>query len=363
MMCGAAVAAVALVGGVAVPAQASSADVDVFDPIQLLTMAAPDVLEKTGSVEDVTVVSPSTRSGSADVVVTKDLAAFDTGEETVTVPGSFSVTVPDSRVVAETGGLSVLDSGEGTARYVQPLNTGLGLITAISDPAATESFSVDLDVPQGTQLQALPDGTYVLRAPDQSGVGSVRAAAAFDIDGNALPTTYQWETDGILTQTVDASKASGPIVAPMYWTYGYLIKIDRMTTAQKSEAVHNSMRNNCFNCVFPVQGAPARWPAMEQHLPLYVGVPLMNFACVFNGSFAEWYGGSFYWGFDFRAAPGHIDGVGSTIAFQIIPDVNGPQRSLWVDAWVMNDLVNNDAYRVGALTKWLEFADKLSAAS
>ncbi len=66
-------------------------------------------------------------------------------------------------------------------------------------------------------------------------------------------------------------------------------------------------------------------------------------------------------GWRFFAAPSHIDGEGSVIAFALYENAFG-QNSLEVAAFVVNDFfLGNPAMELGAIWNWQNFANNLAA--
>ncbi|SDW74203.1 hypothetical protein SAMN05421504_1011392 [Amycolatopsis xylanica] len=115
----------------------------------------------------------------------------------------------------------------------------------------------------------------------------------------------------------------------------------------------------CFNCSFPIDGAPAHFPAEGEHLPLSACVlpgicmdaPVKSYKLMENGQFK---------GLRFVAEPGHFDGAGSTIEFRFGNDASG-KLVLNVQAKVVDPAVPDFVNKAVASYKWSDFADALSA--
>lgn len=261
----------------------------------------------------------------------------------------------------EQGGLTVLDAqDDAVAAYIQPLEEGVRIMTAIASPGAPESYSYELDVPAGTHLRSNSLG-YLMLGPDDEALGQLHSPWAVDADGREVPTSFQF-ADGVLTQYVDLSGAdiAYPVIADPAWTYSSVHGIINKTVAQVS-----SLLRSCFNCYFPVEGAPRPFPAVDQYLPLRVFG--QDFSCFFNYAYQESYAGQQYFGYSFRASSTHIDGVGSGISFDfdaLYPDRPISERGarLIVNGYIMNSNpggLPQAVYVAGARNTWQNFADNL----
>jgi len=119
-----------------------------------------------------------------------------------------------------------------------------------------------------------------------------------------------------------------------------------------------------FNVFFPVGNAPSSMPATNQHLPLVFG-PFgtgVNFNCYMNGQFSRQDSSARWWGFSFRAAPGHIDGIGSSIKFTFNQSLTTGATRLWVYGYIVNTNpmgLTQAAYRAGANNMWGQFAGRV----
>src|SRR5699024_5663271 len=139
--------------------------------------------------------------------------------------------------------------------------------------------------------------------------------------------------------------------------WGYVFTYD----IAKSPSTAWGDLNSCFNCEFPVAGAPASFPSYYQLLPLEVGWPgtwfVLNFHCRVAQVYTTPPG---YYAWQFNATANHIDGYGSNIIFEI--KYVGGQSKLVVDAYIVNDFwLGNDVYAGGAAWNWQNFANNLSS--
>lgn len=253
-------------------------------------------------------------------------------------------------VIGEVDGITVLEtSSELVEALVQPTSAGVRVLTVIADASAPTSYDYTFDVPVGTTLTASDQLYYIESGEDI--LGSLRLPWAVDADGDPVPTTYSWE-GATLTQHVDLSHAGidYPVVADPAWGYTYSYNV-------KWTASKNSMLlRSCFNCYFPVSGAPRAFPSPGQILPLRVAG--FNFECKFKSTFT----GTNYFGFQFDATRNHVDGLGSNIVSEF--RTVGGVKKLVVSAYIVNDAMwlNSPVYRGGALANWATFASNLNNA-
>jgi hypothetical protein len=120
-----------------------------------------------------------------------------------------------------------------------------------------------------------------------------------------------------------------------------------------------STLHDCFNCKFPINGAPEDFPAPNQLLPLTVG-GIGNFECRMGiETFVDeqvWVSYDFF----FNATANRVDGLGSGISFSFQFFPGDATYSLLVSAHVVNDFwpVQNH-YRGLAFAQWAIFANNL----
>lgn len=74
----------------------------------------------------------------------------------------------------------------------------------------------------------------------------------------------------------------------------------------------------CFNCYFPIEGAPREFPKVGDELPLIIDVPGKTFQAPVRVTSVVDTDEDF--SFEFLALPGHFDGEGSTIRFHFWND-------------------------------------------
>jgi hypothetical protein len=337
-----------LIGAGAVSAAADE-PVDVADASATISEIAPNLSDATSESAPVLVDT----AGDDDPTVAVDAQSAPGAEENQATGVSFTIDYAEGGAT-EDDGISVLKgSDEAVAAYVQPLGSGVRVLTAIADASAPEAYDYTFDVPEGTRL-AEGSGLYYLE-DDHTTYGSLQLPWALDANGKSVPTSYSW-SGKTLTQHVDLSSPdiSFPVLADPAW--GYTWSYDQKWSGTKNW----KLLHNCFNCYFPVAGAPRNFPSYGQDLPLTVGPA--NFHCKMAQTFSNPDTG--YYGWQFNAASGHIDGAGSNIVFEF-RNLAGPGNfKLYVSAYIVNDnfWLTHVGYRDGAHANWAAFSRNLNNA-
>ncbi len=271
-----------------------------------------------------------------------------------------SIDYVDGTNRSESGEFTVFRStSPSVAAYAHPTYDGVQIITAIGSAEAPDSYSYTLDVPAGTELISGHDGLmFNLVDPAGDRIGLLGAPWARDSSGRSVPTSFTWEGT-TLTQHVDLSDPAitYPVIADPDWQYGVNYSLGSANPGSAWTQLHT-----CFNCYFPIEGAPDTYPFLRSDLPLVV-----NFAGVVSSFHCEM--GATYnslpnaWGWYFAADSGHIDGLGSAIFFDIIRNKTTGQTRLWVGGMVHNDFpggLPNPVYVAFAAAQWQVFANNLS---
>lgn len=78
--------------------------------------------------------------------------------------------------------------------------------------------------------------------------------------------------------------------------------------------------HTCFNCEFPIQGAPAAYPAVGDTLNLNAS-PFTFISIPAPVEVSNSYDAGTVAGFGFTALPGHFDGAGSIVQFTFSGDL------------------------------------------
>ena len=273
-----------------------------------------------------------------------------------------SITVNGARGAArEAHGISWFDGADdASAAYLQPVRDGVRLLTALADASAGAQSSYDFALPEGSYPTVLPTGDTLLSDASHHYIGTLAAPWARDASGRSLPTTYSW-SGSTLTQHVELEGARFPVLLDPLWLYSY----DYSTTStgwtvnhpKASENAVSRLLHGCFNCYFPIFGAPRSYPVDGEILPLSV-TPFTWTATAAPVKAQTANGGAL----QFLALDGHFDGAGSLITFSWYNDPSG-YLHLYVHAMVRKDngpainLVNSRAAGANWLLYWKHVAD------
>lgn len=228
-----------------------------------------------------------------------------------------------------------------TEAVIQSTGEGVRVISSVLDADGPREFSYSVSVPDDAQLHE--EGELVFIEGSEEVYGVLQSPWAVDAAGEPVETWYTW-ADGVLTQHLEISDdATYPVIADPAWTYTYSYLTNKTSTKVES------LLRKCFNCYFPVSGAPRAFPAKGQKLPLKVGPA--NFECTMGGIGKV---NGYLFQYAFAATKNHVDGKGSTIVFSFRSDkrlyVTGKVQSVWMNNWY---------YRGGAFATWNSFAQKL----
>jgi hypothetical protein len=111
--------------------------------------------------------------------------------------------------------------------------------------------------------------------------------------------------------------------------------------------------HRCFNCSFPISGAPSAYPADDQ----YIALSACPFFSICNAP-VRVYTDEAVGDFMSVAQPGHFDTAGSTVRFHFATDSNGILH-LQVKAFVLGSQLPDPANQLGARNAWSGFAGGL----
>lgn len=140
-------------------------------------------------------------------------------------------------------------------------------------------------------------------------------------------------------------------------TYGAMGHCRRVAVKAGAPSAQRVL-NRCFNCVFPVAGAPRAYPRDRQFIPLkacVAGIFCKAAPVRFNEvAGAGWFG--------LDAQRGHFDGAGSKIWFRFYRQPSTGHLRLRVRAVVTNPSVPDFANRALAKEMWTRFAHNMGAA-
>jgi hypothetical protein len=359
----------------ALPAGVTDAAIPIDDPLAVIGALAPDLLRETSA--------PATPDEAGRIAAETGVSPFS-----AIVPGDPATPIRLSPATTEGAGLPVAVSidyaqegagngsaadgitsyvGQHVAAYVQPVMNGVRLMTAIDDESAGENFSYTFDLPDGSSTTPLPGGDTLLADASHHYIGTLAAAWAVDASGAALDTGYSWEGN-TLTQHVelDADTAFPVLIDPL-WFYSYDFNATvpgyHANHPKASEAAVSRLLHGCFNCYFPINGAPRGYPADGDILNLNAS-PFSLEALRAPVRVQTANGGAM----QFLAQAGHFDGAGSLITFSWYNDPSG-YIHLYVHAKIVRDLgphlniINSRIAGANWLFFWQRVADNANGSS
>ena len=324
-----------LIGG---PAQADQSD----QVIQIINRLAPGLLAQT-SRDELLTLSKQTSDNLKQGVQLYSLARDKKSSVKMTVPFA-------KNIVKGAEGISVLSGDEAAINAVsQSTPNGFRVLMTLTAAPKSNRFDFKFDLPSGMDTQPSPNGFLV--SSGSRVLGSVAKPWAIDGNGRLLKTHFEWK-DETLTQVLDENleTVSYPVVLDPAWAYIQQYDLDF------SPVTSFNRLKTCFNCYFPVDGAPRNYPTQGQLLPLTVG-GIGNFECTMGPTFT----GSNYRVFEFFATRNHVDGYGSKIAFEFL--LVGGKSKLVVEGFVVNNfyLFGQYFYVLSAGYTWQRFANNLNS--
>lgn len=225
--------------------------------------------------------------------------------------------------------------------------TSMRIISQTFSKISSRHVDYKTNLPRDAYLISVPDLGFQILAKDGTYFGTLANPWAFDARKVPLSTSFSLE-NGLLRQTIAVTDGTSyPVTSDPSWTYGYDIThiVDEST-----QSVRQSKRNpiqvtaklkTCFNCYFPISGAPITYPYVGQTMPLVIQNPYLFWvampAPVVVSSVATN-------GWTFTAKAGHVDGAGSKISFLWYSDVYG-----FLHLLVQGSIVNPDPCGLTAL--------------
>ncbi|GAA2224114.1 hypothetical protein GCM10009851_04310 [Herbiconiux moechotypicola] len=371
-----AIAAAAPAAATAAPLPASAPAVSagsLADPLAVLGAIAPELLDDTripagaGTRADLRAAGAGT---AFDVEIPADpssaLSLTPTETEGSGLPVAITIGGAEGQAKNH-GGITAYSGGHDSAAYVQPVENGVRLLTALASPAAGSDFSYDFALPDGAYPTELPTGETLLSDAAHHYIGTLEAPWARDATGRELATSYSWSGHTLIQHVELAADTAFPVLLDPLWLYSY----DFSTTStgwavnhpKATEGSVSRLLHGCFNCWFPIFGAPRSYPADGQILPLSItpftwsptAAPVRSQTA--NGGALQ-----------FVALDGHFDGAGSVITFSWYNDPSG-YLHLYVHAMVMKDngpylnVLNARAAGANWLLYWKKVADNANGTS
>jgi hypothetical protein len=340
------------------------------DPIALISSVAPELLTETrtpASEAERSAIRAQGGGTAFDAAIPSDPAAAirltPTETEGAGLPVGITIEGASGRA-AVSQGITVYAGDDDSAAYVQPVENGVRLLTALAGSSAGDSFSYRFELPAGSYTTELPSGETLVSDASHHYVGTVAAPWARDASGAELPTHYSWSGD-TLTQHVELGEQTAyPVLLDPLWLYSYDFSVVStgfdVRSPRASEAAVDRLLHSCFNCYFPIAGASRLYPVAGGTMNLNASpFTVITIPAPVRTQFAN--GGAL----QFVALSGHFDGAGSTITFSWYNDPSG-YIHLYVHAMIMQDrgpainVANSRAAGVTWLGYWRKVADNAS---
>lgn len=247
------------------------------------------------------------------------------------------------------------DPGRGNIVHLSKHDIGYGLTyVAQSQGGGTSTLRIGFGRPVESLIQISSDLSYAVL--DNGKSIALHSLTARTESGSAAAVKATL-SGGAVALELEAAEGETAIAAASF-DYSFQYGIAGTDPADANATLHR-----CFNCKFPLTGAPEHFPSIGELLPLTVLG--FNFHCTFREVYDDRDGdGSQWWAFTFDSAPGHIDGPGSWINFAFVSLANG-QNQLMVAAHVAafpldGPFGSSEAgYKLGAKAQWSTFASKM----
>lgn len=309
--------------------------------LQIVESIAPGLIASTNSNDELKL--GSSRVGSGQVGVT--LTSTGSSDQRVSLKIDYASEVSEAKQ-----GLNVLRGIDPEVGIVtQQLEGGFRVLTTLTNEPKSKRFDYSFDLPAGSELQKTQD-EYLMVSGNQV-VGALSLPWALDATGKSLKTHYEWKNN-VLTQVLDenSNNLTFPVLMDPAWNYVLQYNL------RYSPEVNFNRLQNCFNCYFPVPGAPRNYPRYGDLLPLTMLGG--NFECTMGSTYQR----ARYREFQFDATRNHIDQFGSRVAFQMT--YAGNQSVLVVRGYVVNDFggtIGQWGYTIGASAMWQSFATNLNS--
>jgi hypothetical protein len=240
------------------------------------------------------------------------------------------------------------------------------IISQTENAESTSRIEYQTSLAANTYLLDVPNVGLQILADDGRYLGTLDKPWAFDMDKKPLRSWFTLD-DGILVQHIKVDRSTRyPVISDPNWSYSLDIWYNDVYvhSTTKSPNTVTAMLRSCFNCYFPVAGAPTYYPYVGQIMPLKIAKPIPPFDLLpAPVRVSEVY----KFGWRFIALPGHVDGAGSTIHFVWYSDSIGLLH-LSVTARIVNPnpcgltpLVCQAVYPAVAQTTWQKLFNNVTS--
>ncbi len=240
--------------------------------------------------------------------------------------------VADPSANSEAAGTNaIVDSKYGQTTVSAEANTfSLVTVTQVATPKLAVRFDLKSDLPvTGTEL-----GNGRLSLNDSNGVylGTLDEPWAVDADGTRLSTHFELQSNKLVQIVETSGDVTFPVTSDPSWSYSLDLSWKySLQQSTYSASYVTSRLKTCFNCYFPVYGAPPTYPYVNQTMPLRIRDFWNNPTIHAQVKVSDTYN----YGWVFTATSDHIDDAGSTIGFSWYRDPT-LHLHLQIDASIVN---------------------------
>jgi len=259
---------------------------------------------------------------------------------------------PQLLTLDETGTLSkkAQRSLEMAAPAVDEINKGFALVQkSAKSPAA--SLVIDTATDSDLVLQS-NDAIFIQGTDERQQYGVIEEPVGIDATGKEVELSTTVSGSKISYAVAEPQNAVFPVATAAAWSYtvAYTWK-DVGWPAYVSFKKAAAALKKCFNCSFPLSGAPKAFPVKGQKINLSImGVKAPVQVTKASKSPVTW---------TFKTLPGHFDGAGSTIQFNLFSGRNN-EFALGVTAKVTTSKVPQWLNKKASQKTWRTFAYRIA---
>jgi hypothetical protein len=238
-----------------------------------------------------------------------------------------------------------LDSTGLVQHVLQVTNNSFRFVAESENLEVASKQSYLTTLPKSAYLVKMENGDYQIL--DEKGVyyGTLQKPWAVDAAGREFDTSLSL-LNGELTQRSEINgEVAYPVRTDPSWSYSgdFALHIEDDGSTGIPPTIYYSLRSpayvttllrGCFNCYFPVNGAPKTYPYIGQSMALFISNPTPPGMWRWEAPVKV--SKLYSYGWEFVALDGHVDGAGSTIRFNWYSD-SSKRLHLSVSATILNN--------------------------
>jgi hypothetical protein len=224
-------------------------------------------------------------------------------------------------------------------------SSGMRFIARTRDASSSSSITYVTNLDRDSYLLKSPVDGYLILNGDGEYLGNLGQPWAIDASGRRLSTTLRLQNSLLVQDIKIDSGVTYPVTSDPNWSYSldytYIADSNGMTVSRSKRTPDQatSKLQSCFNCYFPITGAPKTYPYVGQSMPLRIELPLVPMASLPAPVVVSAVSQN---GWTFTATNGHVDGAGSKIWFLWYSDAEG-----YLHLNVLASIVNPDPCGLG----------------